>query len=163
MRKKLTTYILLLAVLSLWGFIAYKVYNGLSGSETPVITKRSSSFNLEEPQESNTDQEFIFNYRDPFLKSNSSIIEVKKENQSKSNSVIRSAKNSSRINQQPSLKYYGMLKKLNEDLAIVKMNEIDQLLKIGDQVGEFFLQKIYDDSLIISNKELEITIEIAKQ
>ncbi|HET8885629.1 MAG TPA: hypothetical protein VFM70_04660 [Salinimicrobium sp.] len=132
MAKK-KTYLLLVLVICIWGFIAYKIFSTLNPTEQNMeISDFTVEFNPNNPQTVDT---FSINpvQRDPFLGT------IKKKN---TTSVKTSSAEKVKI-EWPLITYQGMVKKSdskNERVFVVTINNKQYLMKLGQTVEEISLQ-----------------------
>lgn len=149
MNKKTKTYLLLTAVLGIWGTIAFKIVNGLSPdlpqSSEPVLDisfkpktiKAIDTFSIQNVE------------RDPFLGTLSA---------SKTNNKPKETKNSNQIvtKHQPKITYSGLVKKQTtaDKVFVVNINNQQYLLKQGQTA---------DSVKLLRGNTKEITIRYKNQ
>jgi type II secretory pathway component PulC len=63
MKSRLTTYVLIVAVVAVWGFVAWKIFFARPDSPVPVLRQAQAT----EPDKE-TGEKLSLDYRDPFLK-----------------------------------------------------------------------------------------------
>lgn len=133
MSKKIKTYILLVAVLGVWGTIAYKIITGLN-PELPTIEPLDmvSEFN---PKTDTSKEVFTITplERDPFL---GTLYQYKQKSTSKGTSKTKSIVF-------PIVSYQGLIKKnkAKDKVFIVNINQKQHLLKIGQTKDSITLIK----------------------
>lgn len=143
LKNKGKTYLLLVAVLGIWGTIAYKIVIGLSPDELEITAQSFDvSFNPKRPKQTDT---FSINdvEKDPFLGTLAS-----------NKTATKSPKRVSLVESDiamPSVTYSGLIQRQdsNSKVFIVNINNQQHLLKLG--------QTINDVKLISGNKS-SITI-----
>lgn len=130
MKNKTKTYILLVAVLGIWGTIGYKIVNGLSPGEVQVTAQNFDvSFNPKQPKQAYT---FSINAieKDPFLGTLSS-----KKRVSISTTKSTSIKTDVAM---PTITYGGLIQKQgsNSKVFVVNIDNRQYLLKRGQTVND---------------------------
>tara|TARA_B100001063_G_C16771378_1_gene561844 strand:- start:789 stop:1253 length:465 start_codon:yes stop_codon:yes gene_type:complete len=143
LKSKGKTYLLLVAVLGIWGTIAYKIVNGLNPDEPQVSEKNFDIvFN---PKQQKAVAPFLISdiERDPFLGTLTS-----KKTASKATKRVSVVKTDIAM---PSITYGGLIQRQdsNSKVFVVNINNQQHLLKLG--------QTINDVKLISGNKS-SITI-----
>jgi hypothetical protein len=130
LKSKGKTYLLLVAVLGIWGTIAYKIVNSLSPDEVEVTPQNFDvSFNPKQPKQTDTfsikDTE-----RDPFLGTLSS-------NKQTSRSVPKSTSAKTDV-AMPAITFGGLIQKQgsNSKVFVVNINNRQYLLKRGQTVND---------------------------
>lgn len=136
MDKKKKTYLLLAAVLGLWGTIGYKVISTLNPDESEVLTENISvDFS---PEKTKVDTFSITQIkRDPFLgKLTRNTTETKKDKS-------RNTKKTDLENPWPQIQYQGMVKKQGASfqIFIVTINQQQYLLKKNQELNSIKLLK----------------------
>lgn len=134
MSKKIKTYILLVAVLGIWGTIAYKIIAGLNPEDT--IIEPLEVVSEFKPKAEMSKEVFTITplERDPFL---GTLYQSKQKTKSTGNSKARSAIVF------PKTSYQGMIKKrqAKDKVFIVNINQKQHLLKIGQTIDSVTLIK----------------------
>jgi len=134
--KKKKTYLLLVAVLGLWGTIGYQVISALDPEESEVITENVSvDFS---PQKTKTDTFSITQVeRDPFLGKLTWRLDSTKKNKQKT------TKKPDLENPWPQIKYQGMVKKQGaaSEIFIITINQQQYLLKKNQELEDVKLLK----------------------
>ncbi|MEQ8358194.1 MAG: hypothetical protein RH860_01820 [Cytophagales bacterium] len=158
MKKKLTTYLLLALVLAIWTVILYRIINQLNTGD------KQSSIPVNEIQNSirkdNLKQkyQFVFDYRDPFLKNNyKRVAFVKKETNNNFNQRQRPPRRQDKF--LANIEYFGTIKKGSENLAILAWEGKNKIVKRGVEIDNFRIKAIYSDSLILSRDDENYTIQ----
>jgi len=132
--KKKKTYLLLVAVLGLWGTIGYQVLSALSPEESAVVTENISV--IFSPEKTKVDTFYITQVkRDPFLGK----LTRKKTKKVQS----RNTKKADLENSWPQIQYQGMIKKQGENsqIFIVTINQQQYLLKKNQELEKVKLLK----------------------
>lgn len=149
MKNKKLLYVLIPAVLLLWGVIIYKIFNVVNGSKSEEVYK--SSF-IENSDDENLIDTFSIhpNYRDPFL---GKIVKKSSPSENKVPNInpnpIAQKKATPTSTVWPTLVYSGLIKnqKSNKTLALVQINGQAHIMKIADIEAEVELTKIFRDSI----------------
>lgn len=138
--KKITTCLLVLAVLLIWGIIIYKVV--MRGSEKTPVTELKSGTN-DKLSTKEFKYRLLLDYPDPFFPQR----EYHKESQKSDNpGAIQTVT----INW-PNLKYYGCISSEGQIRALVGVEGKSQILKPQDILaGQFVLKQIMNDSILIA-------------
>ncbi|MCD2260794.1 hypothetical protein [Psychroserpens luteolus] len=144
MKNKTKTYLLLAAVLGIWGTIGYKIINGMSPDDTII---QENDFDLSfNPKINDETKTFSIETldRDPFLGTLSN-----NQKERTTTTVLKSTPES--IDNSPLIIYNGLVKKLNsiDQVFIVSINGNQYLLKKGQTA---------DSIKLIRGSEKEITI-----
>lgn len=148
--NKAVTYLLIAAVVAIWGIAIYRVYK-VSG---PNNTENSLSGNFAKPETSNAQLDtfsLIASYRDPFVIKYTSVniaADLNLEEEKAKKVVVKP------IVTWPEIKYGGTVKnKVSEKkVALVNINEQNHLLAVGDTAQEIRVMAIYADSLMLFYK-----------
>lgn len=154
MNKKTKTYILLVAVLGIWGTIGYKIINGLTPEE-PLSPNQNIdvSFNPEKRIKQDTFSITEVD-RDPFL---GTLSRVKSKTTTKP-SLNQTQK---KTNYQPVITYSGLVKKQNtsDQVFVVSINNNQYLLKKGQIADSVKLLKGNSKDITVSYKNKPLTIK----
>lgn len=139
----------------IWSVIGYQIFIRLTHKEDittfkqatkPIILQNDSSFSFA----------LSLNYPDPFLKEMYRYTK-KKEKKFKTVSVHKESL------VLPEMAYIGfILSKQDKKIAIVKIENRERMMNIGDSIGRFKLHHIYNDSLTFSSKTQFVNIKINK-
>jgi hypothetical protein len=148
MKNKKMLYVLIPAVLLVWGMIIYKIVSPVSGGDN-ITGLQNNQFALSSTTEILNDTFSINpNYRDPFLgkttkKSNPS------ENKESNADIDPIKKNTATSTKWPSLIYGGMIKnqKSNKQLVLIQINGQSSSIKLGEVINGIELIKIFRDSI----------------
>lgn len=148
-------YILLPLVLGLWGYIGWKIVDGLQGDEAtsynvPAVSLLNDTLAVPETYTLQA------NYRDPFLGksvtsfSGSGGSAMPKKNTSPKKTITQPA-----ITNWPVIVYGGMIqKKQGQPLALLQVNGQDYLLKTGEKAADISVISIHRDSVVLNwNKQ----------
>lgn len=152
LNKRTKTYLLLVAVVCVWGTIAYKFFSAskpvvsLVENQNPVMSfkplaKKTDTFSIQELR------------RDPFLGT------IKKKPNTNHDRVIRKAKDSTPI---PQMTYLGVLKKRKSKnhIFVLNINKEQFLVKKGQTVENIKILQADSRYMVVSFKEKTITLPI---
>lgn len=146
MKNKKLLYVLIPAVLFIWGYIIIMVLNAFYGNDK---TNNVAPVAMLEEVEKNTIDTFSIypDYRDPFL--GEFITKAKTSNANAANAVVKKPVTASIV--WPTISYGGLIKNQtsNKQLAIVNINGSSNIMKVGEKAGEIELLKIFSDSIEI--------------
>ena len=152
MKNKKNIYILVPAVLLIWGFIGYKIYATLNSTDVVAITENDLvDFKPEEIKEV---EKFTIsaNYRDPFL--------GKLFTKNTTKPVIKKPKP---IVEFPKISYNGMVSPKEPDrptLFLITIRKTQQFLSIGKQIDGIKLLKGNSKEVTISFQNIKKIVPI---
>jgi len=154
LKNKYKTYLLLVAVLGIWGTIGYKLLNGLSSDETEITNQNFDvAFN---PKEQKAIDTFSIQevQRDPFLGTLSSTKKAKVSN-SRSNVTKKAS-----IKQRKII-YEGLVKKQNssDQVFVITIENEQYLLKKGQIADSVKLVRGNSKEIIILHRNKRQTIK----
>lgn len=145
-------------VVIVWGMIAYRVLNYISGNSDPetatekntntFIIPRADSFSL------------ILDYPDPFIGSAYNNVRFTKNTKNITEKKNISEQKISTKPVWPKLKYNGMIKNnvKGSICAFLNLNGEDMLIATGDTVSGIKVRAIYKDSLVLIRQNTVKTI-----
>lgn len=145
MKNKKLLYILFPLVILIWGAIFYKIFYYESPGEEwkeEAVSPLKNIVTLSVPDTFN----IIADYRDPFL---GTIVHMEKApDRPMQPKVVQPPKIKVAVIW-PNIVYGGMIKnqQSSQELALVKINGKENIIKAGDKVGDIELIKIYKDSI----------------
>jgi hypothetical protein len=137
MRSRVTTYVLIAAVLAVWGVVAWKLF--FSSPDLPAVVTAKPT---ERPQQKPEDDFLLLNYADPFLKNTEPAVEVLTEQISKP-SHSKPAKSLAK----PPIKYAGTIKKGGKVTHIFEHAGTLHSMAPGDEFEGYVLAETYADSV----------------
>lgn len=148
MKSKKTLYILIPAVIIIWGLIMWKVFDFTSESKVntlPTYQKASIDTIM------NTPYSLSLNYHDPFLK----LTSISKTTTSKKNNNIREVIIDRVVKSiiPPKLNYYGLIQCGSTNTALLEINNQKLLLKQNEAFNEVKIIKFNNDSIWLSYQE----------
>lgn len=152
------TYGLIIVVIGLWGIILYRVIEAFSVPEDELTLINKNSGLKTENSKIAEEQTLLLNYKDPFLKSiyTQKSSNAFKSNRKKSNVNIRPTK---KIRLNNAITYQGQISDANRNIAILKIDGKDVLLKEKDVHLDLQLKKIYKDSVILIFQDQPFSIK----
>jgi len=128
LKSKLSTYLLIAAVVGIWGTIIYKIISGIN----PVVPELTTNQNIAEfnPKPIAQNESFTISdvERDPFLGT------LQKKNKPQLKRVINTVPKQS-VNV-PTIKYSGIVKKGNDQVFILTINGKQYLMRKGQTLNE---------------------------
>jgi hypothetical protein len=139
-----------------WGMIVYKVFFRTNAPEDPVAfvpnkTIKKSAATLPDTFE------LYLNYADPFLKNEKRVIPT---NPPATKKAVGAKPRKSVVTVNfPAVKYDGLIKKQENELAIVSINGSSHFMKTGETANEVKLIRICNDSIIVSFQNQKRTIK----
>jgi hypothetical protein len=153
-QNKAITYVLLIAVAAIWGWVIYKIIGdgGSDNTNNIIIDNNLKNDNSEMQLDTFS---LIASYSDPFVIKYVSVNLAEdlnlEEEKNKANKVKPIVK-------WPEIIYSGTVKNkvTNRNIALVNINEQHLLLDVGDTAYQIQILNIYADSLVVSyEKELK--------
>ncbi|MBL7883257.1 MAG: hypothetical protein JNL69_04270 [Bacteroidia bacterium] len=152
MKNKKVLYLLLPAVVLLWGTIVYKITSGLSSTNENNTPQNIQTQTLSNENNIADTFSISLNHRDPFRddQRHSSIQNASLPNnktvkqESKPNPSIKT-------NNTSNIVYIGMIKNKNsnKELALIQIDGQSYTITNGEKISGFELKKIYRDSILV--------------
>jgi hypothetical protein len=154
LKNKTKTYLLLIAVLGIWGTVAYKIANGISPEQTEVT---SQSFDVAfNPKKEKTIDTFSITpvERDPFLGTLST-----KKQASKQTKKVKAAVPDVKM---PTITYGGLIQKQQSraKIFVVNINNKQYLLKQGQTAADVKLVRGSKSSIVVRFNGKNQTIKL---
>lgn len=157
MKNKKALYILLPLVLLVWGLIILRIIKQVKSTPNGNYY-RQQVVNIDDSEEIKLDTfTIIANYRDPFLgrvvivrqQPTRSMVKTRSEER-----PVRRIRN--RSIRWPSIAYNGVITNENKtnDVALISINNVNYLMKIGDVNQEVTLLMVYPDSVRLQYQEV---------
>lgn len=155
MKSKSTIILLSIAVVVLWGIIAYKFFIAIpdSSAVVPMQAKPSSKVIPE------TDT-LLLNYKDPFL---GNIVPLKKSIVTSNKIIVPAQKIASSPKEKVTIRYIGIIRANKGTKHIVNINGSTHTVSKGDETGGFRLTTITDDSLFFTKNNHTYSIATLKK
>jgi hypothetical protein len=148
-KNKKLTYILLPAVILIWGMIVYRVMNA-----SPSGTRVNEAFHNESaaPAVVNDTFSLLANYRDPFRTAPAKKIMTSSGSEVKSSPVKEKKVTTPVVSSWPQIVYGGLIRnqQSKKELAMVQVNGQGNFMRTGDIAGDVRLLKVFKDSIIVS-------------
>jgi len=152
LKNKTKTYILLAAVIGLWGYIGFKIINAIN-PEVPETNEQKLTVAFNPNKNQKTDTFSIQKAtKDPFLGTLTSTKKVKKSNV---NSIKKTEPES-----MPTITYGGIVKQSTQQVFIVNIDNKQYLLKKGQTVKKVKLIKGNTKEIIVSVNNKRLTIPL---
>jgi type II secretory pathway component PulC len=149
MKKKLT-YLMLPAVIAIWGIIFYRIFFANAADDVPAMNERTTVIDSKDGNAVPDTFSIIASYRDPFLGKMVSN-EVHRNTQQTVNSEPKQIKPVPVQTPWPSVSYSGMIKNRQSSvqLAMLQVNGQSYTVKAGEAIEGVKVTKIYRDSVEI--------------
>lgn len=143
MKNKKLLYVLIPAVIFIWGAIIYKIVIGLSGSDGNSFQEIKMN-EIKSNEVSNDTFSINPTYRDPF-----SGKRVKNSNPISGSFTNQLSTNPSPQTKWPEIIYGGIVKnqKSNKQLVIIQINGQSNTIKIGETYNGVMLTRVFKDSI----------------
>lgn len=153
MKSKKSLYLLIPAVLIIWGYIIYLIVPKSSDDEIPIV-QSELAFTAKEADANKVDT-LKLNYDDPFLKSKyKQVVKAKPTRKSAPKPKVTMPIKAKPI-AWPKLTYQGFIKNNDRKKALVQIGNHSQIIAQGESVGEEYkIVSITNDSIVLANNEL---------
>lgn len=158
MKNKKLIYLLLPLALLVWGMIIYKIFFQTNAPENIaafVPNKTAKQNNAALPDTF----ALLLNYPDPFLKNEKRAVTSTNTTTTQKKPVEIKPQKTIEPVHFPAIKYSGVVKKQEHELAIVSINGSSNFMKTGETVNDITLLRIYNDSIIVSFQNQKRTIK----
>jgi hypothetical protein len=155
LKNKTKTYVLLIAVLVVWGLIVYKIINGLN-PELPELKPQEITMAFSPKAIMQVDTFSIQKTnRDPFLGTLQTQSTIKSKNTSKNLKPKEEEP-------WPQVSYGGLIKRQNskEEVFVVTINTVQHLVKKGQVIEEIILLKGDQKNITVRYKNKQKVIAI---
>ncbi len=156
MKNKKLIYILLPLALFVWGMIVYRIFFQTNTPEEHIAFMPNTTVKKSDVVLPDT-FELKLNYPDPFLKNEKRVISANTQTAKKA--VEAKPKKSVETINFPAVKYNGLIKKQESELAIVSINGSSHFMKTGETANDIKLIRIYSDSIVVSFQNQKRTIK----
>jgi hypothetical protein len=163
MKNKKSTYILLLAVVAVWGAVVIRIINHIRKPDDDFRNTTALTITPNNSLPGDTIINLRLDYSDPFLKYNYTA-----ENQSVRQSTgginiqqrIGLENKTPEIINWPDVKFNGIIsnKTTNEKTGLIEVNNQSYLVKKGDLKQDIQILEVYADSVLLSFKSQQKTI-----
>ncbi len=158
MQNKKALYLLIPAVIIIWGIIAYKIIIGLNSDDNIMPADFSTKQTNKVRQETSNNYTLIASYRDPFLGIVQKTTSVINHDTIKRN-IIKPIQKTEILF--PNIVFFGCIKNKmsNKEFAIIKVDGKERTMGIGESEQGIEIKKIYKDSIVISFNNVLKTIK----
>jgi hypothetical protein len=148
-KKKATTYLLLISVLSIWGIIAYRlVYYTADQKVDPISIAPYAGASISSYQRT----KLKLNYADPFFRSGEGIELWVENERSGQRDSPQTGRRGSVAPAPAEIFYYGSIANRLRMVAVLSIaTSANRMAEEGDQVGDFRILTIKKDSIQLSN------------
>lgn len=153
-KSKWPVYFLLLAAISIWGIIIYRIYKSVKPTNVAL------AYSLVYSSDSITNQSDTFSlklgYKDPFLKNSIHHFPTNTSSAIKPlTTVKKEVKKVETISSFPNFSFLGAVKnqKSNVSFAYVQLNGESKTMKPGEVFNGIELKKIYKDSIEVKYQD----------
>jgi hypothetical protein len=148
-KKKIALYVMLPLVIAVWGYIFFRVFDQIFSD--PIFASKQNSKVVDLDKIEPDTFSIVANYRDPFLGSQSNSFNPNKTSTNQQHLKGNNSNSHSTINQKkwPVIEYKGMIKNNNSNqrVAIVIINNNEQIIKQGDVVQDISILKITKEEI----------------
>lgn len=152
MKSKTTIYLLIAAVLVIWGVIAWKLF-APSRVETSIVPPSVPKAAVTSDRDT-----LLLNYPDPFLKKQSGASTYTTAPAKKKEPEPRLPK----IREECQLRYIGHIRQGKVRSCIVESGGAHRSVAMGESVDGFRLAKIFPDSLVFTKDGFSYTIGLSR-
>lgn len=151
MKDKRVLFVLIIAVVAIWGLIGYKLVVG-DVDESIITAPRSMDKNVVGELEVESYQ-LLNNYRDPFQAQRINYGSRSNGVEKNSNQKVTVQKKSEPL-AWPPITFGGLIKRKNskEKVALLKVNSSDHLMRINEEIEGIKVLKIEKDSIQVIYK-----------
>ena len=153
--KKITTSLLLVASIMIWGTIAWRVSKAIRKEDAPIEKSQPRTF-VNKPDSA----VFLLNYDDPFLKKppGNSLQTGKESKVDQDNPTTNFSPPEPDVVQGPAFKFKGMLKagKITYGLLVFEGETI--MARTKGKVGDFYIVRITADKLVVRRQGLDMEL-----
>jgi hypothetical protein len=152
MKNKKTAWILLPAVLSIWGFLGWKLYAAMNTESLPTRNFSNAQTGYSEDQLIPDTYRLLLDYPDPFLAAvkSESAHTVKKSSQSSGITIPKIAPVTTTT--WPEIQFAGLVKspKDGKMVGFLSVNGVSHFVKNQDVIEELLILKLWNDSVKVS-------------
>ncbi|MCX4336580.1 MAG: hypothetical protein K1V99_11590 [Bacteroidales bacterium] len=150
-RKKIMTAVLLIAVVIIWGVIILKVVHGNRPPQMPIVKSTP-----EKPVDKGHKDSLRLDYRDPFI---GDFVRAKPEKKAfvPHVKVVRKEPEHPPV---PDFTFKGLIGNGSVQRAMVLKNGNLHMLSIGEMIGEFKVEGIFPEYMIVRSGRFEIEVKV---
>jgi hypothetical protein len=144
MKNRKMLYILVPAVILIWGAIAFSIFSHVHRSDSNIEQFNAPVFSKSSGKDSSKYQ-LLANYRDPFNAGMRNASEEEVNEQERLNKLQK-------INQQiiwPQIEFKGMIIHNKKWVGLLKINNANLIMQEGDEKLNLRLLKLYKDSVLL--------------
>jgi hypothetical protein len=161
MKNKKLLYVLVPAVIFIWGGLIFKIYSRINPGSKSVVSfqqARDTAYISAERLDTFT---ILCNYRDPFLNKPlvSAVIKAQPHKGSQPKAPIQAEK-------WPSIVYCGMIKNLrsSKQLILLQIDGRSITMRSGDVISDIQLKQVFKDSIEVSfRKDRRVIRKVLKE
>ncbi|WP_321515383.1 hypothetical protein [Marinifilum fragile] len=143
MKGKRGLYILLPAVIVLWGYIGYKIYTQIITPVQEIAEPQFKSIDFRSKSEKEV-FDLDLKYSDPFLKQVAGSKEKKEKNEA--------SKSKKRTWMWPQIVYKGCIENHKKTVGLLRFDNREYLVQKGMLVKEFQVKSVSKDSLVMERE-----------
>ena len=148
--NKKAIWILLPAVLGLWGIIAFRVSKAI-GDDEKTLTVATATVPVAQSKVDSFDYELSLNYEDPFLKGRTPVVQKtvpKLKSTPKKPEVKKTVKPIPLL--WPDIKYHGLIgSEKGGSTVILNVGGESWFMSVGELKNELKLLKVHEDSVVV--------------
>jgi hypothetical protein len=144
MKNRKMLYILVPAVILIWGAVAYSIFNHMHSSDSN-FEQQNAPVSFKTTDTDSIKYQLLANYRDPF---NAGIRNTKYDEIGEQEKMSRS-QNIGQPVAWPQIEYQGLISHNKKWVALIKINNSNLLMKEGDEKMDIKLIKMYNDSVLL--------------
>lgn len=142
MKNRKMLIVLVPAVLIIWGAVIYSIYSHLQGPDLNM--KRQDRFVLHKNSDIDTSKyRLLANYRDPFGTGN----KIREDDLEREN-LLKNQHLDIPVNW-PQIEYRGLIINNKKWVALLKINNSNFLMQVGEEKSNIKLIKMYNDSALL--------------
>jgi hypothetical protein len=155
MKSKTSLWILIPAVLGIWGAIGWNVYSAMNGDEDNATVKTIASSQQTENKVAPDTFELLLDYPDPFTndpyKQKTTAAVIHNTNNHQHTAIASAPKEDA---QWPTIIYSGLVKQpaTGKMLGFLSVNGESYFVKVGDEVGGVRVIAITGEEILLSYK-----------
>ncbi len=155
MKNKKSIYFLLPAVLAVWGYVVYQIFDFTTDNK-PVVSNYNVSDGSNNIAEKTHNDTFtlLLHYRDPFSDKSYAPKNYSAEKPKKNMAPKPQQKTEIPPLKWPAVQYNGKIysNKSDKQLCIIKINGADHIVSKGEQTQDILVLDVYNDSVLLSFK-----------
>lgn len=151
MKNKKTAWILLPAVLSIWGFLGWKLYDAMKDDAPVTADSDTITFAPEEKQVVPDTYQLLLDYSDPFLTTSKPVRKSDPKLNHHTPKQTTPKTETMAVAQWPEIRYAGLVKspKDGKVVGFLTINGTSHFVKNGDVVELISVKSIWKDSALV--------------